>query len=510
MRCAFNAPRTRVGCGPNGVRVQRRAGELRPPASSAACSTPRCATGGSYCTDGGTCAPGCQTSADCVNSYQGSICHQGQCVICLNDSQCPPNNLGCGNSSYNGVQCGICGSDQNCPAGLHCENLNNYAGNGCGCHSDDECANSSVANAVPVCVGLQADIGFPGGSGKCGCRTADDCGQFEICETRYPYTVSVNNDTGSYTGGTCLPSCAAVGGTDCSTAGIQPSQYSSTGYLQLDNVCNFQTGYCVSCAQDSDCAGPYDSATGPAITPACVLFSNGNDPTSGLPTGGGNCACSDTSQCNDGYACWNAGLNGACQPPCTVSNGVDSCFPQSYYESSPPTAPFCNTETGSCVTCLDSYGCTNQTIDTINGNYLGVSFAANTCSPGGQCYGCATNADCPVSQPNCNNGYCGFCMQNADCQSDGGYQFQCIDFYTYNGNVGGDCLVKCVDYGDGTPSDAGNACPPSLPYCAQTYVYNETGETIYHICASCRPNYYNDCGDYPNYCAQNGICSTYN
>jgi hypothetical protein len=461
--------------------------------------------GGTYCTDAGTCASGCQTSADCIGSYIGSICHQGQCVQCLNDAQCPPNNLGCGQTMYNGVMCGICGSDQNCPAGLHCENLHNYNGNGCGCHSDEECATSSVALSVPVCVGLNASFGFPAGSGKCGCRTDADCGQFQICETRYPYTVSVSNDTGSYTGGTCIASCAVVGGTDCSTAGIQTSQYSS----QLDNICNFQSGYCVSCAQDSDCVGPYDSPTGPVITPSCVQFENGIDPTSGLPTGGGDCACTETSQCNDGYACWNPGLGGLCQPPCTLVNSVDSCFPQTYYQSTPPTDPFCNTETGACVQCLDTYGCTNVQTEVVNGNYIGVAFPASTCSAGGQCFGCSTEADCPVTQPNCTDNYCGFCMQNSDCQTDGGYQFQCIGFYNYNGNVGGDCLVKCIANSDGTPSDAGNACPPGLPYCATTYVYSNNGETTFQICASCRPNYYGDCGNYPNYCMQNGVCGSY-
>jgi hypothetical protein len=463
---------------------------------------------GTYCGDGGACVNGCRTGADCVGSYSGSICSQGQCAQCLNDSQCPPNNLGCGQTTYNGVMCGICSTDQNCPVGLHCENLNNYNGNGCGCHSDEECGMSSVALSVPVCVGLLSDAGpFPASSGKCGCRSNADCGLSEICETRPPFTVSVNNAGGAFTGGTCIALCSDVGGTDCSTAGIRESVYSN----QLDNVCNFQTGYCVSCAQDSDClGGPYSSATGPVITPACVAFDNGIDPTSGLPTGGGDCACTDTSQCNDGYACWNAGLSGYCSPPCTIVNGIDSCFPQTYYQSSPPPDPFCNTETGSCVACLDSYGCTNQSTFDVNGNYIGIPFPATTCSPSGQCYGCNTAADCPASTPNCTDSFCGFCMTNADCQQDGGFTFQCVDFYTYNGNVGGACLVKCTPLNDGTPSDAGNACPAGLPYCAQTYIYTETGEITLDICASCRPNVYpSDCGNYPQYCMQNGVCGSY-
>jgi Cys-rich repeat protein len=491
------------GCGPDGYCTIN--------GSDNYCS-PSCLTdagicyAGTYCGDAGSCVSGCQSSSDCNGSYNGNICSQGQCVACLNDSQCPPNNLGCGQTSYNGVMCGICNSDQNCPTGLHCEYLGNYNGNSCGCHSDDECAYSSVANSVPVCVGLVSDAGpFPGASGKCGCRSDADCGTGELCETRYPYTVSVNNSSGTVTGGTCIASCAVTGGTDCSTAGIRTSQYSN----QLDNICNYQTGYCVSCAQDNDCTGGgYASANGPVITPSCVLFANSIDPVSGLPTGGGDCGCTDTSQCNDGYACWDPGLNGVCQPPCTITNGLDSCFPQTYYASTPPPDPFCDTYTGACVQCLDNYGCTNQHVDVINGNYIGFYLPATTCSSTGQCYGCNTAADCPATQPNCTDSYCGFCMSNADCDTST-YNFQCIDFYNYSGNVGGNCLVKCTALGDGTPSDAGNACPPGLPYCAYTYTYTNNGFNSFYICAACRPNNSTDCGSYPNYCMQNGVCGSY-
>src|SRR5262249_28187734 len=137
-----------------------------------------------------------------------------------------------------------------------------------------------------------------------------------------------------YTGGACIPQCNLVGGTDCQTAGISPGQnyYGSGNAYQPARICEASTGYCVACGQSSDCYNAYGSSlTSPVTNPACVPFENGTDPRSGLPTGGGLCGCDDTSECNDGYACWSPGPNGQCQPPCYLTNGVDSCNPSSYY-----------------------------------------------------------------------------------------------------------------------------------------------------------------------------------
>src|SRR5262249_23238141 len=145
-----------------------------------------------------------------------------------------------------------------------------------------------------------------------------------------------------------------------------------------NSVCNPPTGYCVPCSGTSDC---YTPPNGPAVTPTCVLYPNGSDPSSGLPTGGGQCACADTSDCNDGYGCWNAGLSGSCQPPCTIVNGQDSCTPyREYSDYPPPVDPFCDTYSGACVQCHDDYGCTNITVEYVNGLYVYPAFPAPKCS----------------------------------------------------------------------------------------------------------------------------------
>jgi hypothetical protein len=256
----------------------------------------------------------------------------------------------------------------------------------------------------------------------------------------------------------------------------------------------------------------------PVVAPSCVLYPNGLDPSSGEPTGGGECGCSATSQCNDGYACWNAGIGGSCQPPCTIVNGADSCNPyRQYYYYSPPTDPFCNTWTGACVQCLDNWGCTNVVETYIDGLYAYPGFPASTCSPNGTCVGCVSAADCPTTEPNCTEGFCGFCSKNADCYEDAG--FTCMQFN--GGAYAGTCLITgCVGDSNEVATDAGTLCPAGLPYCPETEICSSTC-TFPTICASCRPDYYppnyqywGDCsnlptGAYYGYCGNTGQCQFY-
>ncbi len=479
---------------------------------------------GTYCSDAGTCDTGCQTAADCVGSSGqnggGTICHQGQCVGCLTGPDCPDYNAGC-NAQYSGGQpvCGYCTGDQDCQgngASMHCEANRQdpgYYTDQCGCHSDSECP----ADA-PVCVGLNAALGFPQGSGRCGCTDTTQCLQGLVCELRYPFAFSLYGSGQTYNGGACIPGCQLVGGTDCSTAGIGPSPdtYYPAGTPPQDNRCNSSTGYCVPCSGDTDC---YVSPTGPALAPSCVLYPNGTDPGTGAPTGGGQCGCSDTLQCNGGYACWNPGITGQCQPPCTIVNGQDSCNPyREYGDNPPPTDAFCNTWTGGCVQCLDDYGCTNVTVSSIDGLYVYPAFPAPTCSPAGQCVGCSSDADCPSNAPNCTNGFCGFCTNNSNCYADAG--FTCVQFNgPYNGGI---CKVTgCSADSNELATDAGFACPTGYPYCPETEVCNRTCNYI-NICAMCRPDYYppnytyyGDCnynlppGYYDGECQQNGTCYYY-
>ena len=467
-----------------------------------------CAGTGTFCSDAGTCVVGCQSASDCLGSPQGSICHQGQCVSCLNLSDCPDYNAGCNTPQFGGsVQCGICSGSQDCP-GTHCENVGgqfNEFGNQCGCHSDTECEGLPQHDA-PVCLGLNASDSFPNGSGRCACTDSSQCVAGFVCEKRYPFTVTVNTSGGQYVGGACIPQCQLVGGTNCATAGIGPvpGSFFNGAPPPEATACNFDTGYCVACAGDTDC---YKSPSSPFITPSCVQFTNGIDPSTGEGTGGGVCGCSQTNECNDNYACWNPGLSGACQPACTLVNGQDSCNPFREAFDSPPVDPFCDTWTGACVQCLDSYGCTNITVDQINGQFLGQGFPAPICTSAGQCVGCNGDSDCPASAPNCTQGFCGYCGNNNDCFADAG--FTCVQF---NGpNSGGTCeITKCKGDSNQVATDAGFPCPSGLPYCAQTEVCGSFSCTPTSICAACRPDY-NDCNNVPpgflfGECEQNGTC----
>jgi Cys-rich repeat protein len=514
------------GCGPD--EVCGRSNQTGRPICQLSCLVDAgVCSGGTYCTDAGTCTSGCLTSADCAGSHTGYsgglICHQGQCVGCLKNADCPDYNPGC-NPQYSGgvAICGYCTSDQDCQSGsssTHCE-LNRqspgYYTNQCGCHSDNECPLDA-----PICIGLDAGAGFPQGSGRCGCTGPSDCGTFLVCEMRHPFNFTLYGSGQSYTGGACIPSCSAVPGTDCATAGIGPipNNYYPNGAPPAAYACNPTTGYCVPCSGDSDC---YVTTNGPAVAPACVPFANGTDPTSGEPTGGGRCGCSDTSQCNDNYACWNPGLSGTCQPPCTITNGQDSCNPYRKYTDYPPPAdPFCNSWTGACVQCLDNYGCTNVNAQYINGLYVYGSLPTPICSPGGQCVGCVTDADCPANAPNCTDGFCGYCRTNADCFGDAG--FACFNLVNDPQYYASQCFLTCVPDSNDYPTDAGNACPAGLPYCGTLVFYTNYPNYITDaFCTACRqdgqpPNYhyYYDCNNnrppnaYYGYCQQNGTCQYY-
>jgi hypothetical protein len=476
---------------------------------------------GTYCSDAGSCQSGCQNANDCVGSSGGPICSQGQCVGCLTASNCPDYRSGC-NPMYNGgtPSCGFCNDDNDCPSGLHCETNrgNSYYSKQCACHDDTECP----ADA-PVCLGLNASLGFPAGSGMCGCSDSSQCpspqGVNYICEERYPYTV-YNGSYGPAIGGACIAPCnldlsgTDLTPTDCASAGIgavDPAKgipYGSTP-PPLSLVCNSSTGYCVPCSQDSDCYSPPGI---PVSTPSCVQYQGGLDPTSGEPTGGGQCACTDTSQCNDNWACWYAGISGSCQPACNITNGVDSCNPYRPYQYDyPPTDPFCNTWTGACVQCLDNWGCTNILVTQIDGLYAYPGFAAPQCSPNGTCVGCVSDSDCPAEAPNCTSGFCGFCTQTAQCHVDAG--FTCVVPYS---DEAGNCLVTgCVADSNYNATDAGTICPSSSPYCTGFTVCSGSCKTTM-LCAECRPSYYpyyyNDCTNYPpgtyySYCnSETGRC----
>ena len=80
----------------------------------------------------------------------------------------------------------------------------------------------------------------------------------------------------------CIPNCT-TGLVNCGQdQGFPPNA-----------ICNPNTGYCVGCYDDAQCA----PAAADVGTPNCVPID------AGVPAGGGRCGCASTASCSDGDAC---------------------------------------------------------------------------------------------------------------------------------------------------------------------------------------------------------------
>ena len=388
----------------------------------------------------GSCISGCLDNSNCGGAT--AVCVDGGCAQCAQNTDCPDWAPGCLNNACNG-----CGQDSDCPGTETCQ------GSGrCGCSSDQDCPLD-----VPVCVGADSGV-----AGTCGCLDSSRCETSFVCESRSPYSI-LGGDS-QPVGGVCIAACAT--NADCA----------STLIATAGPLCSM-AGYCVSCLMDSDCTAREDPSQ-PSSTPTCVLYPDTGNPN-GVPaqvTGGGQCGCSDTSECNGGYTCANPGETGSCQPPCSFANGIDSCSPTKSHPDqcngsyTPP--PFCNTFTGTCQQCFDDYDCTGRT--------CGQPLCVN-----GACLACLTGDDCQAFQPfpafACQANACfTSCSDSSQCPADGG--FSCTAGPPSGSNV---CLASCIpgdDAGLGTVSDAGNPCPAAAPFCvANPYAADPTTG----ICSQC-------------------------
>jgi len=238
--------------------------------------------------------------------------------------------------------------------------------------------------------------------------------------------------------GACIASCTGAA-----------ADYCADQFGTANPVCNPATGFCVPCLQDGDCTA---NASQPLLRPSCIPFADGGAVVFDQPfvlTGGGQCGCSDTAACDDGLTCADPSGPGECISPCTFSDGIDSCLGQN----------FCNTFAGLCQQCLDDHDCIDVD-DSITGG-----FPAPICNAAGNCVECLDASHCPADRPGCGLGVCGFCSSVADCPPDAG--FVCAE--PVNDDFGHrQCMLPCVagdDAGLGSVSDAGPACPASLPFC---------------------------------------------
>jgi hypothetical protein len=144
-------------------------------------------------------------------------------------------------------------------------------------------------------------------------------------------------------------------------------------------VCNYEctsgqlcasTGSCVSCLEDSNCAGSQ-------VGLHC-------ETRSGSPEFGTCVQCVQSAQCGSGTSC--DPLEDDCVPTCTAA----TCAAQSQ---------ICDPGSGACVDCLHDSDCDGLYCDPV------------TLS----CVECRQPSDCPASAPGCYEGSCGQCGVAADC-----------------------------------------------------------------------------------------------
>jgi hypothetical protein len=475
----------------------------------------------------GTCAPRCLSDSDCFDGLPPHCdLDGGACLECLAPSDCPFSYPGCQYGS-----CNNCSVDADCPTGLKCSGSPGMSGfcyctgAGCGgdapvcvsvwyvpdgglcsCMSSTDCSSGLVCSrtrrgmvpsCVPSCVDGGVDctqftgsLGFNGcnpDTGICGpCLSDDECVGISagprcrgsLCGCYANPDCAPQGYCG--TNGSCQPSCALDGGTDCSPLGL---------------FCDLDSGACGPCTADTQCvgndAGPRclagagtcgcqsstDCGASAVCNPSsgCVLRCD-LDGGPGCPTfqycdsstglcgpctaqsqcageGSGNqclpqgyCGCVGTADCSSGKACDPRSMR--CVAGCTEDGGT-SCA--SLGEVCDPVSDLCV----ACLTDLDCQGAGYCSADVDAGHFCVQCVKPSQCPAGSgcdssyfQCGSCSLPTDCPADTPVCE----GVCL--ASCVlSDGGTSCS----YGVCDTVTGVCVVCLTDQ---------DCTDPSAPYCA--------------------------------------------
>jgi Cys-rich repeat protein len=157
--------------------------------------------------------PSCTRDTECPVSTQHCDPVSGQCVACVDDSQCTQTGLPrCDSALHRCVQCG---SDVDCTSGEVCEPMSRECVHSCadggvcpqnaplcnqargicfGCGADEDCASVAPGTVCDTssgqCVQCTADSQCPTSSPRCdltkdlcvGCLTNADCGGHGYCD----------------------------------------------------------------------------------------------------------------------------------------------------------------------------------------------------------------------------------------------------------------------------------------------------------------------------------------
>ncbi len=387
----------------------------------------------------GTCTSQCTADADCPSVLPRCRVGSGHCVECLGPGDCSFSQPGC----YTYLnQCGGCDLDADCPTGMTCNPGGMCActatpqcgGNApqcvigagddaglCGCATDDDCASqqavcapqgSAGACLAPCndggtdCVALNQSCdldsglcgpctsdsqcaGDPRGSycqlnpGVCGCQSSADCAPTLVCSNDYPSR--------------CIPSCAIVGGTDCSVLPA-PNQF-----------CDMDSGSCSPCVQDSQCMA-IDAGVGCYLGNCVQCRTASQCPSDNAGCNSFSFTCGSCDQSSDCPSYLPTCLNAVCSVGCVLPDSGTYCL-----------SGVCQLSTGYCVDCLQDMDCLLPNLprcsaDLDAGNACVQCLAASDCGDAGPCNGavfscgtCASDADCPTAAPTCLGAPSGSC-----------------------------------------------------------------------------------------------------
>jgi hypothetical protein len=366
----------------------------------------------------------CLSDADCAGDGGGGACLFGLsapdpfgfCVGCtLDGGECPANQVCVASLCPNelGGDCALnCFTDAGaCALGTYCSDAGPVGPDGglvglcaAGCASNANCG-----GATPVCIVYDAGSVS---SGCAQCATSADCPDWAM--------------------GCVYNSCNG-----CLTSSDCPSKL--TCGLAVNTGSAFYGGSACECTGDSDC---------PLDVPTCV----GGYVDAGI---GKQCACTDSSQCANGYVCEvrapygvvsapqsdppGGVVGGACIPSCATSADCTVSFPGT-------ENVVCDTASGFCVPCVSDQDCTANADPN-------QPYVAPKCVPFDGGYVAPVNAPNPYVGPpfNPGGGRCG-CSDTSQC--NGGY--------------------TC------TPTSRGFYLPPALPgVCGPPCTYQNGVDSCY-------------------------------
>ncbi len=361
-----------------------------------------------HCDDGNPCTTeSCDANGDCERSFVpsggacggGNVCDgSGNCVQCVDDTQCSGATPRCNTASNTCVQC-LARND--CRDGNTCTN-DRCMGNTCSnpfVASGGACGGGNVCDGSGNCVQCVDDTQCSGATPRCNTasNTCVQCTANAHC-----------NDANPCTNDQCM-------GNTCRNTNRSAGSACGGG-----NVCD-GSGTCVQCVDDTQCSG---------ATPRCDTTSNTCVQcllASDCPSDGNSCT---NERCSGSHMCIypNRPLASPCTGESGVCDGSGNCVQCVDDTQCSGATPRCNTASNTCVQCTanahcdDANPCTN---DQCMGNTCSNPFVAsgsacgggNVCDGSGNCVQCVDDTQCSGATPYCDttSNTCVQCLNDTQC-----------------------------------------------------------------------------------------------